>query len=70
MMVQVQRAFVRLLIGKALTVVLGLTVLLLIWRRVSPEAYGQYLSLVATAEIVSLVSALGLSTVAPTGPGR
>lgn len=80
MMAQVQRAFVRLLIGKALTVVLGLTVLLLIWRRVSPEAYGQYLSLVATAEIVSLVSALGLSTVAQrhlpvwlahaTGPGE
>ena len=50
--------------GKALSALLGLVVLALLWRRVTPQAYGQYLSLVAALEILTLGSALGLSTIA------
>ncbi|NBU49847.1 MAG: hypothetical protein EBS47_07030 [Betaproteobacteria bacterium] len=65
MMIQrVQRELAHLVIGKVFTVMLGLLVLLLMWRRVAPSAYGQYLSLLASAEILSLISAIGLSTVA------
>lgn len=64
MMESVRRELGRLVFGKALSVLLGLLVLTLLWRRVTPSAYGQYLSLLAWAEILSLISALGLSTVA------
>lgn len=64
MMEQVRRELVHLVLGKSLSTLMGLIVLLLMWRRVAPAAYGQYLSIVAAAEILSLVSAMGLSTVA------
>lgn len=63
-MEHVRKALGRLVLGKALTVLLGLLVLVLLWRRVAPSAYGQYLSLLAGAEILSAISSLGLSTVA------
>ena len=50
--------------GKALSALMGVVVLALLWRRVTPQAYGQYLSLVAALEILALGSALGLSTIA------
>ncbi len=53
-----------LALGKALSALLGVAVLALLWRKVSPQAYGQYLTLLAALEILALGTALGLSTIA------
>ena len=56
------REFRHLVVGKALSAGLGLGVLAILWRVISPAAYGDYLALLALMEILVLVSALGLST--------
>lgn len=56
------REFRHLVVGKALSALLGLAVLAILWREISPAAYGDYLALLALMEILVLVSALGLST--------
>lgn len=56
------REFRNLVVGKALSAGLGLGVLAILWRAISPAAYGDYLALLALMEILVLVSAVGLST--------
>jgi len=58
-----QRALTHLVVGKTLSAALGVAVLALLWRRVEPLAYGQYLTLLALLEVLAMVGALGLSTV-------
>ena len=59
-----RRALTHLAIGKAIGAAFGFAVMALIWRRVSPEGYGQYLTLLAVLELAYLLSGAGLSTVA------
>lgn len=63
-MAPLQRELGHLALGKVLSTAMGLVVLALMWRRVEPQAYGQYLTLLAGLELLALGSALGLSTIA------
>jgi hypothetical protein len=50
-----QRALTHLVVGKTLSAALGVAVLALLWRRVEPLAYGQYLTLLALLEVLAMV---------------
>lgn len=61
---RVRRSLTHFVIGRGLSAVIGVAFLLLLVRALSAQAYGTYIVLLATLEIVQLASSVGLHGIA------